>query len=157
MFANRHSAASAVQAAAIAMLLVTARLEAAALPADPPLARHQAAGSPQPAADVSRPDRDLIALLVRRGEELLSAGDLSGARIMLQRAAKAGNARAALLLGGSYDPTLLSPFSAGRAATDVALARSWYAVARELGSLDARRRLNALARHEPWSDLPSRP
>jgi TPR repeat protein len=148
---NKSCAALAAAAVALLLLLAAEEAKAAGLPAVLPTSTAEAA------AEVRRPDDDLIALFVRRGEELLSAGDLSGARILLQHAAKAGNAHAALLLGATYDPTLLNPFAAGNGATDVALARAWYAIARELGSPDARRRIEALARREPWSDLPSRP
>ncbi len=88
---------------------------------------------------------------------MFSVGDLSGARVMLERAAKAGNADAALLLGGTYDPTLFNRFEPGGDAVDAVTARTWYEMAKRLGSLEARRRLNALTRRAPWSDLPSRP
>jgi hypothetical protein len=108
-------------------------------------------------SNIREPDSEQIVLLLRVAEGLLVAGDLSAARTLLRRAAKAGNARAALLLGESYDPRLLSRFGVGSPHTDVTLARTWYEVARELGSSDARRRLDRLTRDEPWGNLPSRP
>ena len=44
------------------------------------------------------PDPEQIELLLRVAEGLLAAGDLSAARTVLRRAAKAGDPRAALLL-----------------------------------------------------------
>jgi hypothetical protein len=115
-------------------------------------------GTSQAAAPGSgEPDAEQIALFMRRGEELLSTGDLFGARLVLERAARAGNVRAALLLGGTYDQILPSQLGAGRNATDQAKARAWYERAKELGSSEARQRLDALTRSQPGSELPSRP
>jgi TPR repeat protein len=54
-----------------------------------------------------RPDqRQVIASLVARGKERLRDRDFSSARLILQRAAEAGDADAALTLGSTYDPGL---------------------------------------------------
>jgi hypothetical protein len=45
-----------------------------------------------------------IAALVARGRALTGAGDIRAARLVLQQAAEAGNATAALELGATYDP-----------------------------------------------------
>ena len=103
------------------------------------------------------PDSEQIGVLLRVAESLFAAGDLPAARTVLRRATEAGNAHAALLLGESYDPGLLSRFGIGNSHTDVASARAWYEVARGLGSSDARRRLDRLTRDDPWGNLPSRP
>jgi hypothetical protein len=111
----------------------------------------------QVTSNIREPDSEQIVLLLRVAEGLFAAGDLSAARISLRRAAKTGNARAALLLGATYDPGFLGWFGVGSSHTDLTAARTWYEVAREFGSSDARRRLNRLAHDEPWGDLPSRP
>lgn len=99
-----------------------------------------------PAADVVRNlDQREIQALVRRGQELLSSGDVQSARLLLQRGAEARDARAALLLGSTYDPASLRQLGASGLA-DVAQARSWYQRARELGEPGAQRQLEALAR-----------
>jgi hypothetical protein len=113
--------------------------------------------SEQVASNVGEPDSGQIVLLLRVAEGLFAAGDLSAARTLLRRAAKAGNARAALLLGETYDPGFGGRFGVGSLHTSPAAARAWYEVARGLGSFDARRRLDRLAHDEPWGDLPSRP
>ena len=107
--------------------------------------------------NIRESDSEQIMLLLRVAEGLLAAGDLSAARTVLRRAAQAGNARAALLLGETYDPGLLGRFGVGSQHTNLTAARTWYEVAREFGSSDARRRLDRLAHDEPWADLPRRP
>ena len=102
------------------------------------------AASPPPQADFVRNlDPKEILVLVKRGQELLASGDILSARL-LQRAAEARDARAALLLGTTYDPALLKQFGANGLA-DVAQARNWYQKARQWGEPDAQRQLEALA------------
>jgi hypothetical protein len=45
--------------------------------------------------------------LMRRGQEFIVAGDLASARLVLQRAAEAGDSQAALMLAGTYNPIVL--------------------------------------------------
>src|SRR5262249_23092357 len=45
---------------------------------------------------------------VKRGRELLAAGEISLGRLVLERAVSAGSADAALSLGASYDPNILN-------------------------------------------------
>jgi TPR repeat protein len=120
------------------------------------------------------------------------AGDVSNARLVLQQAAEAGNATAALELGATYDPIELEK-SEARAATalptvvaqpaavplprerpaeapsalgvqtvaskalpnipikalpDIAMARTWYQKAKDLGSTEAKGRLENLANRD---------
>jgi hypothetical protein len=82
--------------------------------------------------------------LVNRAEELISEGDIVAARILLQRAAEARDARAAFALGATYDPIMLAILRA-HVAADVGLARDWYRKAGEFGSPDAQYRLKMLA------------
>ena len=133
----------------------------AAAPPPPPVApapqQPQVAASPPPSAAPAvatpqaqaEPIRELspneIAALVRRAQELLASGDLQGARLLLTRAADAHDARAALLLAKTFDPTASRQFSAADAGPDVDQARNWYQRAREWGSPEAQRQLDALA------------
>ena len=114
--------------------------------ASPPAAAAPAVATPQAQAE---PIRELspneIAALVRRAQELLASGDLQGARLLLTRAADAHDARAALLLAKTFDPTASRQFSAADAGPDVDQARNWYQKAEEWGALEARRQLEALA------------
>jgi TPR repeat protein len=85
-----------------------------------------------------------IALWVKRGEEFAAAGDFVSARLVFQRAAETGNANAAFMLAGTYDPTVLDLIRAIGVVPDVAKARLWYEKAKNLGSPDAARRLELL-------------
>jgi hypothetical protein len=92
-----------------------------------------------------RPDqRQAIASLVTRGKELLRDRDFSSARLILQRAADAGEADAALTLGSTYDPNILAQLGIRGQVASVDLARTWYEKAQEFGSAEASSRLKAL-------------
>jgi len=118
----------------------TTPVQVAAVPPDVP------AQPPQPAEMRLRTlDRDEIATLYRRSEELIGQGDIAGARLLLTRAAEAGDARSALALGTTYDAARLSKLGVRGIAPDAAQARAWYARAAEFGSGEASRRLEQLA------------
>ena len=85
-----------------------------------------------------------IALWVKRGEEFTAAGDFVSARLVFQRAAETGNANAAFMLAGTYDPAVLDRIRAMGVAPDIAKARLWYEKAKNLGSPEAARRLELL-------------
>ena len=84
-----------------------------------------------------------IALWVKRGEEFIAAGDFVSARRVFQRATERGNAKAAFMLAGTYDPAVLDIRAMG-VAPDMAKARSWYEKAKNLGSPEAVRKLEPL-------------
>jgi hypothetical protein len=71
-------------------------------------------------------DQKKIKLLVGHGQKLLSEGDLGTARVLWQRAADAGDVRAALALNATYDPIMLSILQARGVVVDDFLARDWY-------------------------------
>jgi type II secretory pathway predicted ATPase ExeA len=68
---------------------------------------------------------DLMAALIKRGNESLDLGDVAAARLLFQRAAEAGNAAAATALGKTYDPR------------EPRKAAEWYAKAVSLGDSEA--------------------
>ena len=83
-----------------------------------------------------------IALMMKNGAELMANGDIAAARMMFQRAAEAGEAKAAFSLAETYDPLVLRKLGARGAITaDIAMARSWYEKAREMGSTVAPERI----------------
>jgi len=90
-------------------------------------------------------DRDEISNLLRRGQDLASQGDLAGARLLLRRAAEAGDAQAMQALGATYDSTVLAKLKVIGVAPDDARARAWYQRAAAAGAPDASRRLEQLA------------
>jgi hypothetical protein len=95
--------------------------------------------------------------LLSKAQNLLAQGDISAARLSLRWAAEAGNARAALLLGETYEGCFhyVGPLRCGEGA-DRPTARHWYEMAAKLGSADARQRVDRLASEEPGYDLLSR-
>jgi len=102
--------------------------------------------APPPVRPVVRQiDRDELADLVKRGEDFIATGDLASARLVLQRAAESGDARAALALAGTYDPNVIERLGIKGIAADVGLALTWYGKARDFGSAEAPRRLEQLA------------
>jgi hypothetical protein len=112
----------------------------------PPSQPAAAADTPQARAE---PVRELspneVAALVRRAQELVASGDLPAARMLLRRAADAQSARAAILLAKTFDPTTLRQLSTADPGPDLAQARNWYQKAKEWGSPEAQRQLDALA------------
>lgn len=100
-----------------------------------------AAAAPPPAARSIAPDE--LAALLKRAKGLLAVGDITSARLLLERAADAEAAEAALMLAGTYDPQVLGTQDMRSITPDPAAARLWYQKAAQLGSLDARRRLQS--------------
>jgi hypothetical protein len=90
-------------------------------------------------------DRDEIATLYERSQALIEQGDIASARLMLTRAAEAGDARSALALGTTYDPDVLNKLGVLGVAADPAQAHAWYSKAVELGAPEATLRLERLA------------
>jgi hypothetical protein len=115
----------------------------------PPVAVATAAPSAIPAPPQAEVVRSLdpreVAALIRRGQDLLASGDVQSARLLLMRGAEARDARAALLVGTTYDPALLRQIGADGPLADAAQARTWYQRAKEWGEPDAQRKLDALA------------
>ena len=92
---------------------------------------------PPPAPKTLQLAADEIATLVKRGKDALGSGDLAAARLLLRRAAEAGNADAAMALGATFDPQVIRRMGAIGAEPDAARARQWYQKAVELGSTAA--------------------
>jgi hypothetical protein len=147
------STAVVARTAAAPLAPVAAAPPAAVAPAPPP--PQAMAPPPQAAAAADTPQAraepiqelspNEVAALVRRAQELLASGDLPAARMLLRRAADAQNARAALLLAKTFDPTTLRQLSTADPGRDLAQARNWYQKAKEWGAPEAQRQLDALA------------
>ncbi|WP_245315638.1 hypothetical protein [Bradyrhizobium neotropicale] len=115
----------------------------AAVTAVPPA--RSVVASPPPQTDAVRNlDPKEISGLVKRGQDLLTSGDVSAARLLLLRAAEGGDARAALLVARTYDPTVLKQLGASGPLADLAQARNWYQKAKEWGDPEAQRQLDTL-------------
>src|SRR5579872_670663 len=125
----------------IALALKAAHQNQAALEVPPPLAA-TAIATVTPV--VRRLATDELATLMTRGRALLDSGDIPPARLLLERAAEAGEASAALMLAQTYDPSVLGSLDIRNITGDPAMARKWYQRAAQLGSADAQRRLSQL-------------
>ena len=96
---------------------------------------------PAAAAPARRMDADELAGLLKRAKGLIAIGDIASARLLLERAADAQEASAALLLAQTYDPAVLGAQDSRSITPDPAMARAWYQKAARFGSLDAQQRL----------------
>jgi hypothetical protein len=88
---------------------------------------------------------DELDKLIARGEKFIEQGDVSAARLVLERAAQARDPRAALALGSTYDPNVLGRLGVVGVQPEPEKARLWYEKAAEFGSGEANQRLTALA------------
>jgi hypothetical protein len=131
----------------IAAALRVARQESAR-PAEPEIRAPEpvaAPPAPPPAAPaapvVRRMDPDELAALLKRARDLVEIGDIAAGRLLLERAADAQEASAALLLAQTYDPAVLGTQDSRSIVPDPAMARNWYQKAAQFGSQDAQQRL----------------
>ena len=109
-----------------------------------PPAREAPSPPPPPATKTLQLAADEIATLVKRGKDAFASGDLAAARLLLRRAAEAGNADAAMALGATFDPLVIRRMGAIGAEPDAARARQWYQKAVDLGSTTAAQPLASL-------------
>jgi cell division protein FtsB len=131
----------------------TSHAMAAAVPSANTLAAVQQSDTPNgaepvPAAPgdaIHHLDPNEIASSLRRGDALIASGDLAAARLVLRRAADAGDARAAMTLAETYDPAILEKLGVHGVVPDLAMARGWYEKAKKLGATEATQRLELLA------------
>ena len=108
----------------------------------PPEIRQPAPAAVAPPA--RRLDADELAALLKRAKGLIEIGDIAPARLLLERAADAQEAGAALLLAQTWDPAVLGTPDARSITPDPAKARDWYRKAAQFGSEDAKLRLNQM-------------
>lgn len=81
--------------------------------------------------------KDKALRLRAQGLVALADGDVAGARAFLERAAEAGDARALLVLGDTYDPAMLARMGAVGLKGDPSRARDYYARALSAGAVRA--------------------
>lgn len=97
------------------------------------------AAIPEPAGEAARaaarPERDQLKLdaLIERGHQLLSKGEIAGARLFFERAVAQDDPRGALGLARSHDPLVLKGLAVVGLSGNDAEADRWYRKARELG------------------------
>lgn len=126
----------------------TAPVAAAATPQTAPAPVQAAPATdelPQPKAQPTPLAPDEVTMLLKRGKDFLANGDISSARLLLRRAAEAGNSEAALALGSTFDPVVIDRLGAIGVHADTATARKWYEKAAALGSNNASQQIANLA------------
>jgi len=99
------------------------------------------AAAPTAAPPARAIDADELAALLKRARSLIAIGDIAAARLLLERAADAQEASAALLLAQTYDPAVLGAPDMRSITPDPAMARDWYRKAAQFGSPEAQQRL----------------
>lgn len=121
--------------------------ESAPAPMQPPQAALSvspaATAAPADTAALHRDDAEITAM-IERGKDLLMSGDIASARLLLRRAADAGNADAALALGATFDPLVIRRLGAVGMRADIGQAKQWYRRAAALGSASAESQLAKL-------------
>ena len=89
-----------------------------------------------------------IAGLLARGDWLFATGNVASARLLYERAAGAGEARAAVRLGETFDPVYLDHSHLRGLRGDPGTAVFWYRRARDLGATGVASRLERLETNE---------
>jgi len=115
----------------------------------PPIAALETAATttePSPPPAETRPSIEEITALVAQGDRFVVAGDISSARLFYERAVAAGDGRAALRMGATFDPGFLDQTNFGNTFRDPQQAVFWYRRARDLGEAEAARRVGDLKR-----------
>ena len=114
------------------------------VPANAPVSAPNSTAATALAPPISGLSEAELTELLHHGDALLRTGDISSARLFYERAADAGDGRAAVRLGATFDPEFLGRLGLGKLQADPAEAGLWYSRARDLGEVDAKRRLNSL-------------
>jgi hypothetical protein len=131
----------AQQGALVTEPVIVAPASLRSTPATPAVTEDKSSPSELTSAPATKPaDFQELKLLTDRGKQLFYSGDLVSARILFARAANAGDAAAALAMGATYDPVVLSERGVRGVAADLEKARRWYERAKEMGSPEGPRR-----------------
>ena len=101
------------------------------------------AAAERPVAAGAKVDPE-AARLTARASILLAQGNIGAARLVLERAAEMGSAKASFALAETYDPRMLSSWGAYGTRGDAAKAREFYAKATVGGISEAKDQFNAL-------------
>lgn len=86
----------------------------------------------------------LIARMMERGDKLMREGDVAGARLLFEFAAKRGSAKGATAFAKSHDPSYLDRVGIRGPSTNAERAFEWYTIGAERGDLDATTQIELL-------------
>jgi hypothetical protein len=98
-----------------------------------------------PSTPEAKMDPELVRLMTR-ANDLLAQGNISGARMVLERAVEMGSARANFTMAETYDPGILAGWKTYGTRGDPAKAREFYARAAAAGIEEANDRIASLGR-----------
>jgi hypothetical protein len=124
---------------------VIAVAPAPSMPLAPGLVPPSAPNRTKPDFVTRQLDPDELASMRQRADDFIKSRDLSSARLLLERGAEAGDARATLMLAGTFDPNVLKTLGFQEGVADIAMARFWYDRAQKLDAAEAPRRIQELA------------
>jgi hypothetical protein len=124
------------------VLALQAPADTPAVPANAPVPASNSPAATALAPPASGFSNTEMTELLDHGDALLRNGDVASARLFYERGA--GDGRAALRLGATFDPEFLGRLGLGKLQANPAEAQSWYSRARDLGAVDAKRQLNGL-------------
>lgn len=113
---------------------------------DRPVQDQDIAARSQGDAQVNPNEGVQAAKLIARASLLLEQGNIGAARIVLERAAEMGSARASFVLAETYDPLILPNFGTYGTQGDPTRAQNLYARAEAGGIKEAKARFEALRR-----------
>jgi len=136
-------AAPAIDKASLDRLEAASRLNPTSSPESSPAQTTTVRAAPDPALKGSAPSQE-AARFCAHGLIALADGDVAGARAFLERAAEAGDSRALVVLGDTYDSATLTRLGAVGIRGDAARAHDYYARALAAGVGAARQRIAAL-------------
>jgi hypothetical protein len=105
--------------------------------------RKTVAPDDQPSGSADKVDPEL-ARLMARANGLISQGNISGARSVLERASEMGSAKASFMIAETYDRDILAGWKTYGTRGDAAKAREYYAKAAAGGIVEAKERLKLL-------------
>jgi hypothetical protein len=97
-----------------------------------------------PTATKLADDESELHKLASKAEQSISDGDIIGARLLLDRATRAGDGKTLFMLAQTYDPQTLSRLGVQGIVGDADVARNYYNRALSAGFGEARERLSAL-------------
>jgi hypothetical protein len=149
---RRQEASSGIASTSFKVSITEPPATTATAEPEPAAARPVAA---EPAAELAKTERPKPvsraeipneAQLIDRANDFLDKGDVSAARSIYEFLVAQGSAPAAMAMGETYDPGVLRKIQVRGLEPNPEKAREWYQKAEDLGSSDARRRLNELAR-----------
>ncbi len=103
-----------------------------------------AAGKAPDLSGGSQSSELLIARMMERGDKLMREGDVAGARLLFEFAAKRGSAKGATAFAKSHDPSYLDRVGIRGPSTNTERAFEWYTIGAERGDLDATTQIELL-------------